>query len=136
MDQILRLLLEHLSFLYKDHEFRIVDSRHSRSFGGNGLIVLTDEIVMIRLVRDREQLFCDFKSYEDRRKKLGWYSIEIVRHFLTSEDDFRSFLDLDNIQFIRDLIADIRRVFMPDNLAETHLELKKITRNRMKQLWG
>ena len=135
MDHLIRILLEHLSFLYKDHGFRIIDSLHTASFGGNGLIVLTDGIVIIRLTRDREQHFCHFKAHKDRHKKLGWYSIDIVRRFLTSEDANHTFLDSDNLQFVKDRLTDIRMVFEPTTLAETQLELKAIRRKRMKEMW-
>ncbi|MEK6216150.1 MAG: hypothetical protein N2B03_02900 [Boseongicola sp.] len=60
MDNCLAYLLAHLGFLYRDKGFRIVDSKHSPSFGGDGCLILESEILRLRLVSDRGQLLLDF----------------------------------------------------------------------------
>jgi hypothetical protein len=135
MDEILAFLLNRASFLYKELGFRFVDSRYSTSFGGDSLLVLTNDKIRFRIVRDRSQLFGDFQSAAPMPKDK-WFSIDVVRHRLTGESECPSELDDENMSFLRNQIGEIEKLFVESNLASTCNELRKLEAERAKKLFG
>ena len=80
MDEILRYLKKHCSFLYSPNQFRIVDSGSSESFG-NEFLVLEHEEMQMKFVNDRDQIFLDFQPTIKKRKN-DWFSIDIVKQMI------------------------------------------------------
>jgi hypothetical protein len=135
MDEILQFLLIHASFLYKEFGFRFVDSRVSSSFGGDAWLVLANETIRFRLVRDRGQLFGDFQEATSN-SNAEWFSIDIVRQHLTGESQLFSELDSNNADFLRNRLSDIQQLFKQEVLSDTKKSLHKLEAKRAKQLFG
>src|SRR5688500_11023234 len=117
MDEILQFLLVHASFLYKEFGFRFVDSRVSSSFG-DAWLILANETMRFRLVRDRDQLFGDFQASTSSGKG-EWFSVDIVRQHLTGEREYFSVLDSNNAEFLRARLTDIQKLFEGETLKVT-----------------
>ncbi len=135
MDEILLFLLNSASFLYKELGFRFADSRYSTSFGGDSWLVLNNEKIRLRIVRDRSQLFCDVQSIEPMPKSK-WFSIDVVRHHLTGECECPSELNAGNVAFLRNRIHDIEKLFAKSNLPLTCRKLHELEAERAKNLFG
>lgn len=135
MDEILSFLLKHASFLYKELDFRFVDSSYSSSFGGDSFLVLANDKLRFRIIRDRSQIFGDFQSAVAIPKEK-WFSIDIVRHRLTGESECPSELDAENVAFLQKGIKDVEALFEKSRLSATSKELHKLEVERAKKLFG
>jgi hypothetical protein len=86
MTEILRFLIEHLRFLYETGRYRFVDSMADHGFGGQGVLFLESDRMKVKLVREREVLFIELGSVEEKGK-FDWYGIGVVRRVLGDDDD-------------------------------------------------
>ena len=134
MTEILRFLVEHLAFLYAPDRFRFVDSRTSTSFGGDAFLVLASDVLRIRLVRDRGQLFMDFQATAERDDR-DWYSIDVVRRLLTGERQDTAELSPEYARFLEEHLDEIEKRFSEEELANTRKALKELERIRAKELF-
>lgn len=134
MDEILRFLLQHGSFLYKEFGFRFVDSQVSNAFGGDAFLILAKDTVRLRLVRDRGQLFADFQETPSNGKE--WFSIDIVRKYIAKEHEYFSELDSNNAKFLRERLPDIEAAFRPATFDKIRREFQKLEKERAKSLFG
>lgn len=135
MDEILEFILRHCSFLYKEFECRFVDSRCSKSSGGDAFLILASDRVRFRIVRDRGQLFADFQeptSNDDDE----WFSIDIVRKHLTGESDYHSEMTLDNVGFLKNYFGEVENLFKPSSFADTRKQFHKLEAERARALFG
>jgi len=57
MYEILKKLVDEYSFLYKEFNFKIIDSLYTKTFGGDSYIILSNNQLQIRFTKDRGQLF-------------------------------------------------------------------------------
>jgi hypothetical protein len=135
MDKILSFLLSHCSFLYKRYHLTFTDSMVSDSFGGDGYLVLESRNLRLRITCDRGQLFLDFQPKPEHRRR-SWFSLDIVRKFLTSEEEYYSLLDSENATFLKSNYERIEEVFLPSNVEGSIRELRKLERMRAKHLFG
>lgn len=134
MDQILTFILSHCSFLYNEYSFRFMDSKISDSFGGDAYLDLGSETIIMRLTRDRGQLFLEFRSaYE---KKQNWYSIDLIRKLITGEKEYHSIMDEENAKFLENNFTEVVDYFSHANLSETLKKLEKLKLKRSKDLFG
>ncbi len=133
MDEILEYLISYCSFLYDRNRFRFVDSMVSDAFGGDSLLVLASEKLQLRFVRDRGQLFLDFRPAQQKSDK-GWYSIDLVRQLITGESDYHSLMDEENAGFLKENLETIEQLFSERNVEDTLSRLKELRRKRSKRL--
>jgi hypothetical protein len=134
MTEILRFLVEHLEFLYAPDRFRFVDSRTSASFGGDAFLVLASDVLRIRLVRDRGQLFMDFQAAAEHDGR-DWFSIDVVRRLLTGERQDTAELSPEYARFLEEHLDEIEKRFSEEELANTRKALKELERIRAKELF-
>jgi hypothetical protein len=135
MTEILRFVIDWLSFLYAPGRFRFVDSGTNTSFGGDAFFVLESDVMRIRLIRDRGQLFMDFQSCGDRGE-MDWYSIDVVRRLLTGERHESAELSPDYARFLEASIGEIETRFSDGEIAATRKALKGLEKTRAKELFG
>ena len=135
MDKILRFLLKHCSFLYKEYGYKFTDSRVSDSFGGDAFLALSSDSLKVRFCLDRGQLFFDFQS-KHKNGSNSWYSIDIVRQLVTKEESYFSLMDKENAIFLKRNIDKIHELFSNQQIKETTKELNKLKRIRSKKLFG
>lgn len=135
MDEILRFLLYHGSFLYNDLGLRFVDSRVSKSFGGDSWLILANDRVRFRMVRDRAQLFADFQMATSAARD-EWFSIDIVRKYLTNESGYCPELSSENAEFLRERWSDIEELFGENAITDTRQHLHRLEVERAKKMFG
>jgi len=135
MDEILEFLIKYLSFLYNEYGFKFVDSMSSKSFGGDGFLVLRSEHIALRFVNDRSQLFLDLRSTQFD-KKNDWHSIDLVKQLITGDVSENSVLNEEIVFFLKDHINDILEKFGPKEAKSTIVRLKKFKVERAKRLFG
>ncbi len=133
MDEILEYLISYCSFLYERNRFRFVDSMVSDAFGGDSLLVLASEELQLRFVRDRGQLFLDFRTARQKGDK-GWYSIDLVRQLITGEREYHSLMNEENARFLKENLDTIEQLFSERNIKDTLSSLKELRRKRSKRL--
>ena len=136
MDAILKYVLAHMSFLYKDFDCRIIDSMHSDSFGGEGLLTFRCNDFELRIVKDRGDLFLDFRSPKFDKRHDDWHSFDVVRQLITGQVQDRSILGADCVIFVRENFDSIRELFSRKNAGKTVAALKKLEKERAKRLFG
>lgn len=134
MRDLLEFLLLNCPLFFEGNRYRFVDSESSDSFGGNAYITLSGESVRIRLVRERGQLFADFQPIGLRGKK-GWFSIDVVRRLIIDEQSWRSIMDRENAEFLREHLLDIERLFLEDEQGQTLIKLKRLEKLRAKEIF-
>ncbi len=135
MDEILKYLVSHCSFLYERNRYRFVDSYVSDAFGGDSFLVLASETMQIRFVRDRGQLFLDYRSAQQEGNE-SWYSIDVVRQLMTGKNECHSLMNEENAHFLKANLDEIERLFSEANLKETLRRLKKLEKEISKNLFG
>jgi hypothetical protein len=135
MSEILKLLIEHLSFLYAPDRYRFIDSRTTTSFGGDAFLVLESDAMRVRFVRERSQLFMDFQRLE-KRGRLDWFALDVVRRLITGERPGTAELTRDQIEFVKEHFGEIEDRFRGSRGVETEAELKKLERLRAKEQFG
>jgi hypothetical protein len=134
MTEILRFLIEHLQFLYASGRYRFVDSETSTSFGGDTFLILASDVMRIRLVRDRGQLFMDFQATAERDDR-DWFSIDVVRRLVTGERQDTAELSPEYARFLEEHLDEIEKRFSEEELANTRKALKELERIRGKELF-
>ena len=134
MDNCLKLLLNHLSFLYKESGYRVIDSRHSNSFG-NGFLILEGPALRIMIVSDRGQLCLDF-SGQTQSNWCAWQDCDAVFQLL--DDEFRSTTASNKMlgSKIQSHLQMIEQCFSPAELAETLTKLSELKRERADNIFG
>lgn len=132
MDDILKFLLKNCSYLYNSFGFRFVDSKVSDSFGGDALLVLANDSVQVRFVRDRGQLFFDLQP----KGFKNWYSIDLIRAMVGNQEVFKSVMDEDNAIFLKSNFKAILNSFSQGRTKGTIEKLEKLKKVRSRQLFG
>lgn len=135
MDEILKFLLNDLSFVYKIHEFRIVNSKSSNTFGGEGYLILRSNSLEMRIVNDRGQLFLDFRHVSGKSTS-DWYSIDLVNQLLTGNIRETAEMDGQYVSFLSEFLPEIVSVFDPTKIENTVSNLKKLKVVRAKRIFG
>jgi hypothetical protein len=131
MDDLLRFTIAHFSYLYNELGFRFIDSSVQ---GTNAALVLENQDLRIRLIRDRDQVFVDFQGQQENPKKK-WYSFGVVRQLLSGQIGSEE-IDADKARFIREHFRRIEVLFSSASRAETERLLQGIERDRAKRLFG
>jgi hypothetical protein len=134
MEEILRYLMKHCSFLYAPNQFRFDDSGSSESFE-NAFLVLEHEDLRLKFVKDRGQLFLDFQPTSSKRKK-DWFSIDIVKQMVTGNIEPSAEMDTEKAMFLKNNLDEIEQLFSTANLENTIKKLKELERQRAKRLFG
>ena len=135
MNEILRFLLTHCSFLYETNRFKFVDSEVAPGFGGDAFLVLASEVLRLRFVRDRGQLLLGFQSIHER-SEMDWYSVELIQQLLTGDKPRSAVLSDAYAMFLRSHLTEIEERFSKESLADTLRNLRKLERLRAKELFG
>ena len=137
MDDLLQFLIDHMSYLYKEFGFRIVDSEASKSFG-SGYIIFQLGGLQARLISDKSQIFLDFHSiYTD--KKNVWHSWEVVVPLITEQTYDSAVLDGPTASndpvapIIKENLSDIINLFAPENASGTIARITQFEKEGLKK---
>lgn len=125
--------MKHCSFLYSQNKFRFVDSDVSESFE-NALLVLEHENLCLRFVKDRDQIFLDFKPANKKGEKY-WFSIDIVKQLVTGKIEDSAKMDSEKAVFLKANIDEIEQLFSTTKTEDTIKKLKDLERARAKRLF-
>jgi hypothetical protein len=123
----------HFSFLFSPFQFRIIESQSSVSFG-NAEVILKHEDLLLKIVKDRDQIFLDFQP-SSKKGKLNWFSIDIVKQMITGKVEPSAEMNPRNIEFLKNNLAKIKQLFLKENTPDNIKELKKLERKRAKRLF-
>lgn len=133
MEQILKYIISKCMFLFNNHNFKFIDSLATPSFGGSAYIVLTNGVINIRLIKDRDGLFLDFQSTTHRKKE--WFSFEILGQLLTGNGKFNGKLDEYGTELLKGHFVEILNLFSSGVVLETIQKLKSLEAERAKKLF-
>jgi len=133
MEEILRYLMKHCSFLYSPNRFRFVDSGSSESFG-NAFLVLEHKEMRLQFVKDRGQIFLDFQPTSIKHKG-DWFSIDIVKQLVTGKIEASAEMDSEKVEFLKNNLDEIEPLFSTANMEGTIKKLKELERARAKRLF-
>ncbi|NVM16748.1 MAG: hypothetical protein HWN80_03465 [Candidatus Lokiarchaeota archaeon] len=133
MEEILRYLMKHCSFLYSPNQFRFVDSGSSESFG-NAFLVLEHEGLRLQFVKDRGQIFLDFQP-TSKNHKADWFSIDIVKQMVTGKIETSAEMDSKKAEFLKTNLDKIEQLFSIANIESTIKKLRELERARAKRLF-
>jgi 3-isopropylmalate dehydratase small subunit len=133
MEEILRYLMKHCSFLYSPNRFRFVDSGSSESFG-NAFLVLEHEELRLQFVKDRGQIFLDFQP-TSKNHKGEWFSIDIIKQMVTGEIETSAEMDSEKAEFLKTNLDEIKLLFSTANMEATIKKLRELECARAKRLF-
>ena len=102
MDEILRHLIDEYSFLYKEFDYKIVDSLYTKVFGGDSYIILSNNQLQIRFTRDRGQLFIQIKNQQGK-----WEPLHTIKNAIEKTYGSTSFMNSENAHFLRKYLESI-----------------------------
>lgn len=96
------------------------------------MLVLSNDIVKLKFVYDRGQLFLDFNSCYDKNKN-NWYSFDLIRQLVTGEEGYYSIMDNKNGKFLQRNIDQIMGMFAKPEIEYTLTKLKSLQEIRVKR---
>lgn len=131
--EILLFVARFMGFLWRDARFRIAGSQVSVSNGGDSVLDIESSELRMRVVRDRGQLFLDIQPATQTKE---WFSVDIVMRMITGIPRGSAELDEDCAVFLDVHLDEIRELFSPGNWTSTMSALKKIEKQRSKDLFG
>ena len=133
MGEFTQYVKKKISFLFSPFQFRIIESQSSVSFG-NAEVILKHEDLLLKIVKDRDQIFLDFQP-SSKKGKLNWFSIDIVKQMITGKVEPSAEMNPRNIEFLKNNLAKIKQLFLKENTPDNIKELKKLERKRAKRLF-
>jgi len=133
MEEILRFLYSNAIFLFRDYNFKFIDSEWSPSFGGSAYVILTNGFVKIRFVKSRDGLLMEFQP--SGKIKAEWFQFTIVGIFLTNDFHFSGDVNKNNAVFLKGQLPKIMEMFSENNIKQTIQELNLIKREMSKRLF-
>ena len=133
MEEFIQYVKKHFSFLFSPYQFRIIESQSSESFG-NALVILEYEDLLLKIVKDRDQIFLDFQP-ASKKSKLNWFSIDIVKQMITGKIEPSAEMNSRNVEFLKDNLDQIKQLFSKENTLDTIKVLKKLERELAKRLF-
>jgi len=154
MDEILLYLVKHLSFLYKDFGFKIVNSGHYEHFAGNGFVVLQSGDLKVQIAYDgRDKQFSfDVHNLKFCKKSYDWYSVDILWQLVKGEIFVQSkemeAYDVNDLNdgpkifenivpvFLKEHIATIVEYLTGEDAEENFKKMRLMEKARAKRLFG
>ena len=133
MEEFTQYVKKNFSFLFSPYQFQLIESQSSESFG-NALVILKHEDLLIKIVKDRDQIFLDFQPVS-KKGKLNWFSIDIVKQMITGKIEPSSEMNPKNTEFLKNNLNKIAEIFSKESTPDTIQELKKLERERAKRLF-
>ena len=133
MEEFTQYVKKNFSFLFSPYQFQLIESQSSESFG-NALVILKHEELLIKIVKDRDQIFLDFQP-ASKKGKLNWFSIDIVKQMITGKIEPSAEMNPKNTEFLKNNLDKITQIFSKESTPDTIQELKKLERERAKRLF-
>lgn len=134
MTQILAFIASHMGFLWVKARFRITGSEATTINGGNALLFIESDILRMRFMCDRGELFLDFQPVESRETE--WFSVDITQRFFRNPKDSGGLLSKDSVDFVCQNLNAIEERFSANRWPEVRVELKKLEAKRAKERFG
>lgn len=135
MTMILAFIVANMGFLWSGARFRIVGSEISTVNGGDALLTIESDVLRLRFVCDRGQLFLDFQAKFAQQQSV-WFSVDLVRRLFLGRPESSGVLDDAYAVFIRENLPDIERCFDDANWSTTYARLKELKTKRAKEMFG
>jgi hypothetical protein len=135
MTQILAFIVAHMEFLWVGARFRITGSEVTTVNGGNALLLVESDVIRLRFVRDRDQLFLDFQPIH-AASSSEWFSVDLIRRLLLGQPEVSGLLDEGYAEFVRDRLDEIEDRFGDATWAATRDELKRLKVIRSREMFG
>ena len=133
MEDFPQYVKKHFSILFSAYHFRIIETESSESFG-NALVILNHKDLLLKIVKDRDQIFLDFQP-SSKKGKFNWFSIDIVKQMITGKIEPSAEMNSKNIEFLKNNLDKITQIFSKESTPDTIQELKKLERERAKRLF-
>ncbi|MCV7171251.1 hypothetical protein H7I41_15150 [Mycobacterium manitobense] len=131
MKKLLEIFLRHFEFLYADPRYRFTDSR---THAPNASLTVSGPDVTWWITLDRGQLEL---SVAPTRLPGDSYWISLIRQYVRGDDDIRYLSAADEIDWARENVEQIERLFSEasDVEAVTHT-LAGLRRENGEKRWG
>jgi len=134
MKKLLILLAENFEWLFSDYGFKIIHSEYSPTFGGEGVVSLTNSILRIDLVSDRHRAFVEFSPI------TGWKSgetvtFDLIKQLLTNEVCDETMITTSQIEFLKSNFEEIISIFESNKNMETLKKFKALKKERARRLF-
>ena len=134
MAELLRFIAAHLIFLLESGGFRIVDSRAGTP-PGDGLVVMSSDIVRLRFVHDRSQMHADIQPCLD--EESDWFGLGVARRWLLGDRPGFDYLDESAVVFLQDNLERIEAEWSnPAGLEASLKRLREERAQRADELFG
>jgi hypothetical protein len=135
MTLILAFIAAHMGFLWEGARYHIVGSEVTTYNGGDALLVVESDVLRLRFIRDRGQLFLDVQPAAESQEGT-WFSIDLVRRLFLNHREMSAELDEGYAEFLRERLRVIEARFSASAWPDTFAQLKKLKIKRAKELFG
>lgn len=134
VDELLKFLATHCSFLVTNPQYKIVDSSTSDSFG-NALLVMESGTLRLRFTRDRGRLLMEFQAMDGRPSE--WFSPGLLRGLITGDRGGSEVLNPGWAEFLESALPELEsRVSDPSSRDTTLMQLRSQAQQRAHDLFG
>lgn len=120
-------------FLIEQFGFRIIKQDFSAESFGNSILILATKDVKIKFITDRGDLGVIISGYHGIE---DWFELSVVRAFVTGSDLLWEYKVDDVINFFRENVFMIKKMFKPDKLLETLNQLRELSKLRGHNIVG
>ncbi|QAA81948.1 hypothetical protein EI546_09530 [Aequorivita sp. H23M31] len=135
MNDILKYLIDYCAFLYNEYEFKFIDSYSSKEFNGQGLLILKNDILNLKFINDRGQLFLDFKGNYHSNEN-DWFSFDLIKQMLSPSDIGDSIMNKEKSYWLKENMGPILHLFSVENSLKTINKLKGLEGERANRMFG
>ena len=136
MKNVLTCIASDYLWLFEKYGFRIIDSFWDPSFGGQGMVALSNGSIQIRFNSDRDQVIIEFFPQES-----GWPTDEFITVDLLYTRITGGFLDAavvseNTTSFLYSRFDEILALFSGVDSEALISEFRKLKKERSKRLFG
>jgi hypothetical protein len=129
--KLLEVFLRHFEFLYADPRYRFTDSR---THAPNASLTLSGPDLTWLVVLDRGQLEL---SVSPTRLPGDGFWISLIRQYVQGDDDIRNLSAIEEIDWARDNLGQIERLFSDTSDVEsTSHAIAALRRKNAEKYWG
>jgi hypothetical protein len=136
MRNILLCLATNFLWLFEKYGFRIIDSLWEPGFGGQGMVALSNGVLQIRLLTDRDKLSMEFSLLQHGWPKDEYVTVDLLYTRIEGGSMDSALVNEQTTRFLRARFDDILALFSDGKANELAAEFKRLKKERAKRLFG
>lgn len=136
MKNVFLCLATNFLWLFEKYGFRIVDSLWEPGFGGQGMVALSNGLLQIRFLADRDKVNIEFSLLQRGWPKDEYVTVDLLYTRIEGRRVDSALVNEQTIRFLQDRFDDILVLFSDGKAEDIAAEFKKMKKERARHLFG